>query len=218
MHVDADADDGVANPRDFGIELGEDAGQFASGQQQVVGPADIRRERGDLAYGGLDGEAGGERKPEDVCRRDCGPDKNADIEAGAGGGVPFMRAASASDGLLIGEIDGVALLALFGFAHRERVGGIDDGKVADFSGEGSAGELAVQRVEFKRIGNERGGQRHELSLPGSAFGHDAHTQVDRSGGMSERTGGDEVNAGLGVFADRVELNAAGCFYGNLEAA
>src|ERR1700733_1237574 len=52
----------------------------------------------------------------------------------------------------------------------------------------------------------------------SVFGDDAHAEVDGGSGVSERTGGDEVDARFGVFADGVQLNAAGRFNGQFESA
>ena len=124
-----------------------------------------------------------------------------------------MRAASASAGLLVGQVDGAALLSLLGFAHGERVGGINGREVADLAGKGRAGELAVKAVEIEGVGYRSGGG-HD----GSILGGDAHAEIDGGGGMGERAGGDEVDAGLGVFADGVQLDAAGCLNGHLEAA
>src|SRR5580700_4979078 len=41
VDVDADADDGVADACDFGIEFGEDAAEFFAAEEEVVGPAEI---------------------------------------------------------------------------------------------------------------------------------------------------------------------------------
>ena len=60
MHVEADADDGVAHACDFCVQFRKDAAHLAAGEEQIVGPADVWGERGDVAHSGLHGEAGGE--------------------------------------------------------------------------------------------------------------------------------------------------------------
>src|SRR6476659_10592252 len=114
MYVEAYSDDGVAHACDLGVELGVDATHLAAGEQQIVGPPNVGRERGDVADGILHSEPCSQREPENVGRRDLRPQQDADVKAGACGGVPFVRTASATAGLLVSKVDGAALLRLFG--------------------------------------------------------------------------------------------------------
>src|SRR5882757_7980118 len=65
------------------------------------------------------------------------------------------------------------------------------------------------------VGGAVGMGGKDMSL---TFGHDAHAEVYGDGGVGQCTGGDEVDAGFGVFADGVQLDAAGGLNRHLEAA
>jgi hypothetical protein len=102
VDVDADADDGVSDIPGFGFGFDEDAADFARADEQIVGPAEVDCEAGGRLDGG-GGEAGGEWQAAAGGRREGWAQKNADVEALAGGGVPGVVAAAAAGQLLVGK-------------------------------------------------------------------------------------------------------------------
>ena len=109
MDVDADADDHMANARDFRVELGEDAAEFPRAEEEIVGPAQVGLQRSDFADRVLRGESGSEREPENVGRGDGGAEEDADVESRRGRRGPCVGAAAAPLCLLVGEEDACLL-------------------------------------------------------------------------------------------------------------
>ncbi len=144
VHVDADAHDRVAHASDLRVQFGENPAELFPAQEQIVGPANIGLERGDLAHRFAHRETGGERKPENVRGRDAGAQQDADVEAGAASGVPAMGSPAAPGGLLVGQIDHALRSALLGLPHGQHIGGVDGREVANVAGKGSAGQRGVR--------------------------------------------------------------------------
>src|ERR1700760_1506729 len=74
--------------------------------------------------------------------------------------------------------------------------------------------LSVSSSKASAIGGAGGVGSKDM---GSTLGQDAHAEIDGRGGVSERPGGDEVDASFGIFADRIQLNASGGLDRHLQA-
>src|SRR5215469_3936008 len=75
VDVDADANHRVLHACGFRAHLREDAGEFLFVQQQVIGPADIRPQTGNLPHCLLDGDSRDQGQPQRVSRRHGRPQK-----------------------------------------------------------------------------------------------------------------------------------------------
>ena len=59
-----------------------------------------------------------------------------------------MGAASASRGLLVGQVDHAFRSALLGLTHGQHIGGVDGREIANVAGEGRAGQSSVERGQI----------------------------------------------------------------------
>ena len=111
IHVDANAYDCVAQHRRCiqlrgdGGGLDQDAAALFVVDQKIVGPANIGLEAGGAGDCCLYGEARCEGEPQSVDERDLRAQEDAEIEAIAWGGVPFVVAAASACSLLVGYPD-----------------------------------------------------------------------------------------------------------------
>ncbi len=88
----------------FGVGscLDENASGLARADEKIVGPAEIDSEAGDGVDGIGGGQARGQRKKRQARGGKLRAQKNADVEAFAGGGNPAVIAAAAAGQLLVG--------------------------------------------------------------------------------------------------------------------
>ncbi len=117
-------------------------------KQQIVGPTDIGFERSDLAHRLTHRETRGQRKPEDIRRRDPRPQQDADVQAGAASRVPAMGSASASCGLLVGQINHPFRSAFLSLTHGQHIRGVNRREVANIAGKRRPGQCDVERRQI----------------------------------------------------------------------
>jgi diaminopimelate decarboxylase len=80
--VEPDTHHHVAHARWLGVHLGEDAAELLAAQHQVVGPAQVGTQAGDLLDGALHRQARGQREHQHVAGRDIGTQQDGAIDAG----------------------------------------------------------------------------------------------------------------------------------------
>src|ERR1035438_295754 len=94
MYIDADADDCEGYGVGLGVRFDQDAADFAGADEEVVGPTEVGVEAGGGMDGGGGGESGSQGHERQAEGRDLRAEKDADVEAAAGGGVPGVACAA----------------------------------------------------------------------------------------------------------------------------
>ena len=125
VDVDADADDGVVDAVGLGVHLGEDAAEFAAADEQIVGPADVRKRIQIFSGSIARGEPRDERQQRRVRGRNRRTQQDAAIDARGFFGCPGAARAAAARGLFFGEHNGAVRLAGLAKLHGDRICGVD---------------------------------------------------------------------------------------------
>ena len=108
-----------------------------------------------MEQGGLCGQGSGEREFEHVVAVQLWPDESGEIEAAVGFRVPGVAAATATRGLLVGDVDLAARCTCGSVGEGAGLGGVDGGKVVELAGEDRAGEGGIDRREVERANRHR---------------------------------------------------------------
>ncbi len=178
----------------------QDAAGLARADQQIVGPAQIDAQPGDSANGFGGGESGGQRQQRQTSSGNPRAQQHADVKSLTGGGVPGMVAASAAGQLLVSKIYRPVRRTGARCSKRIRVGGIGYRRKMQIACEDGVCERGIR-------------ERRDRTLPAS-LRFNAHGNVGRLGGVSQRAHADEVHAGFGIGANVLKHDAAGSFSGN----
>src|SRR6185437_16354151 len=129
VHIDADANHGMIYPRTFRTHFGEDSRKLLVIEQEIVRPANVSLQTGDLLDRILHRNTCNQRQPQRVTGRERWIQKERAIDPSPTFRMPGMSLAAAARRLLIGKEDR-SLRAAFGVAarahgslRRQRIGG-----------------------------------------------------------------------------------------------
>ena len=151
VQVHADADDHEAHAVGFGLQLGEDARDLATVEQDVVRPLDARLERAAVADRLRDGEARHERQARHLERRDARLQNDGRVEVHARRRGPRATEAAASRSLLLRD-DGRAFRCAAARELRgEPVGRVDGRAVHDLAAQQPRLDVLADRVGQQQV-------------------------------------------------------------------
>ena len=146
VHVDADAHDHETHAIGLRMHFREDAAEFLSGHQQVVGPAQVRSKASFFEHGIAHRQTREQRDERRDQRRDRRPQQDRNVDAAGLFGMPGAPGATASGGLFLGQNDGAVRLARAAEVEGDGVGRAGLEEMMDMLAEDGTVQPAAQQA------------------------------------------------------------------------